>query len=241
MLKKIKNNKIKHLKILFAFALVSACGKQAKINDNDTLEIAKINVDEQCEYHIFKFDSNFNISDADVAKIEALLKNARADNIENIEFLIVSNSPISIEKQTKIKWRIKTLMYKNEFIRSRIIDRGICVYKYAKPGVRIGILRYKVKEPDCSIWDEYIGDIDTRKNLPRYGVSNAYNLKEMIANTADLTSPRKYPGARVSSAINAMKTKVSGESKGSASGSSHGSNSNASNINGLAAAIASGS
>ena len=218
MLERKLNNKFKYLPLLSALILMSACDKQVKVEDGYIPEFAAIDSQEQCEHHLFLCDSNFNFSDATIAEIEALLKNTRATGIDNIDFMIMANAPVPVETQVRVKEQIRSLMYKHGFIRSRVIDKGVCVYKDAKPGIRIGILQYKVKEPNCDLWSEYIGDTDTNKNLPKYGVSHVYNLEEMIANKADFSAPREYQGTRASDAIGAISSiKNSGGSGGSGS------------------------
>ena len=214
MLERKINNKFKYLTLLSVLVLMSACDKQVKVDDGYIPEFAAIDSEEQCEHHLFLSDSNFSLSKATIAEIETLLKDTRATGIDNIDFMIISNTPVSIETQIRVKEQIKSLMYKHGFIRSRIIDKGVCVYKDAKPGVRIGILQYKAKEPNCDIWSEYIGDTDTNKNLPKYGVSHVYNLEEMIANKADFSAPREYQGARVSDAISAISSTGGGGGSG---------------------------
>lgn len=218
MLERKLNNKFKYLPLLSALILMSACDKQVKVEDGYIPEFAAIDSQEQCEHHLFLCDSNFNFSDATIAEIEALLKNTRATGIDNIDFMIMANAPVPVETQVRVKEQIRSLMYKHGFIRSRVIDKGVCVYKDAKPGIRIGILQYKVKEPNCDLWSEYIGDTDTNKNLPKYGVSHVYNLEEMIANKADFSAPREYQGTRASDAIGAISSiKNSGGSGGGGS------------------------
>ena len=218
MLERKLNNKFKYLPLLSALILMSACDKQVKVEDGYIPEFAAIDSQEQCEHHLFLCDSNFNFSDATIAEIEALLKNTRATGIDNIDFMIMANAPVPVETQVRVKEQIRALMYKHGFIRSRVIDKGVCVYKDAKPGIRIGILQYKVKEPNCDLWSEYIGDTDTNKNLPKYGVSHVYNLEEMIANKADFSAPREYQGTRAGDAIGAISSiKNSSGSGGSGS------------------------
>lgn len=215
MLKRKINKKFKYLPLLSALVLISACDKQVKIEDGYIPEFAAIESEEQCEHHLFLFDSNLSLSNATIAEIEALLKDTRATGIDNIDFMVISNTPVPVETLTRVKEQIRSLMYKHGFIRSRVIDKGICVYKDAKPGVRIGILQYKVKKPNCDVWSEYIGDTDTNKNLPKYGVSHIYNLEEMIANKADFSAPRKYRGVRTSDAISALSSTGGSGSSGS--------------------------
>lgn len=211
MLERKLNNKFKYLSLLSALILISACDKQVKVDDGYIPEFAEINSEELCEHHLFLCNSNFSFSNTTIAEIEALLKNSRANGIDNIDFMIVSNAPVLIETQTKVKELIKSLMYKHGFIRSRIIDKGVCVYKDAKPGIRIGNLQYKIQSPNCDTWSEYVGDTDTNKNLPKYGVSYVYNLEEMIANKADFSSPREYPGTKANLAIKAVENISSGD------------------------------
>lgn len=215
MLEEKLNIKFKYLPLLSALILMSACDNQVTDDDRYIPEFATIDSEEQCEHHLFLCDSNFNFSNATIAEIEALLKDTRATGIDNIDFMIMSNTPVPVETQVRVKDQVRSLMYKHGFIRSRVIDKGVCVYKDAKPGIRIGILQYKVKEPNCDLWSEYIGDTDTNKNLPKYGVSHAYNLEEMIANKADFSAPREYQGTRASDAISALGSTKGGGGSGS--------------------------
>lgn len=223
MLKERKNasEKFHWFPMLSALLLINACDKQVKVDDGYIPEFAAVEAEEQGEQYFFQCSTSFNLSETTCTAIEDLLKNAKAADIENIEFLLVSNSPVLIATQEKVKSKIRSLMYKQGFIKSRITDKGVCVYKDAQPGVRIGLLRYNIKEPDCSQWSEYIGDTDTNKNLPKYGISGVYNIEAMIANKADFVSPRNYPGPRTDTALSGMGVTASsgGESNSAPSGS----------------------
>ncbi|MDR0753495.1 MAG: CpaD family pilus assembly lipoprotein, partial [Holosporaceae bacterium] len=83
---------------------------------------------------------------------------------------------------------------------------GTCIYKDARTGIRIDILKYDVKKPNCNQWVEYIGDTDTNKNLPKYGAAVTCNMIEMIANKADFIAPREYKGSEAKSAVAAIGT-----------------------------------
>ncbi|MBQ7674813.1 MAG: hypothetical protein IJT36_09965 [Alphaproteobacteria bacterium] len=215
--KKNISQNFKWLPLISALFLINGCDKQVKVEDGYTPEFAAIEAEEQGEQYLFQCGSSFDLSEATCVSIEDLLKSARAVEVENVEFMIISNAPVLLAVQKKVKSRIRSLMYKHGFIKSRIIDKGVCVYKDAQPGVRIGLLRYKVKEPNCNQWNEYIGDTDVSKNLPKYGVSAVYNLEEMIANKADFVSPRTYSGTRVDTALSGMGvTTSSGGGNGSA-------------------------
>ena len=89
--------------------------------------------------------------------------------------------------KVSIKSTILNLMYKEGFIKSRIIDSGVCVYKDANPGIRVDALKYDLKDPNCDEWEDDIGDMDETKPLPKFGYSASYNLNRMIANKADIS------------------------------------------------------
>ena len=209
--KKAINRKLSWITLLSALIFVCGCDKQMKIEDGYVPEVAEMQAEEFCEPHFFPTNDAFDISKDTCARIERLLKDAKVSDVENLEFMIISNHPVPVGYQEKIKKIILYIMYKNGFIPSRITDKGVCVYEGAKTGIRIGILQYNLKEPDCSAWSEYIGDTDTNKNLPKHGVSRVYNLQQMIANKADLVSPRIYKGVIASTAVSGMENSSGGD------------------------------
>ncbi|MDR2067706.1 MAG: CpaD family pilus assembly lipoprotein, partial [Holosporaceae bacterium] len=142
--------------------------------------------------------------------------------------LPISNKLIPLKLQEKAKKQILFLAGKNGFLDSRVVNSGICVYKDAKVGVRLDVLKYEAKGPDCDTWSEYIGDTDSNKHLPKLGASGSYNLVEMIANKADLVAPRKYKGTDAKSSIDALSASGSGSSSGGSSSGSSGSSSSSS-------------
>jgi type IV pilus biogenesis protein CpaD/CtpE len=184
--------------------LMLGCEKQYKADDGYIPEFYEIDTVETKSSQLFTLDNNFNFSDVILSRMNKLLKAARAEGKENVSFVIIANRPVDMDIQEKIRNRVYALLYKTGFINSRIIDSGLCIYKSANTGVRIDILKYEVNPPDCSLWSEYIGDMDTNKNLPKFGMSDAYNLTEMIGNKADFVVPRKYKGPQAAKAIAAI-------------------------------------
>lgn len=206
------------LSFITAICLITGC--ENKTNSKHILEFASIEASEEKEAHFFSTDYNFNFSNDTFAQMEKLLRDTRAEGIDNIGFMIISDRIVPFEKQEEIKRKIIPIMNKFGFINSRIIDSGTCVYKEAKSGIRINILKYSVKEPDCSPWSESIGDVDTDKQMPKFGVAGVYNFREMIGNKADLVVPRKYLGQSAKDAIEASKSSGSAGGGGNGSGSS---------------------
>jgi type IV pilus biogenesis protein CpaD/CtpE len=207
--------------------LLCGCDKQRQYrpkNDDYVPETSRIETREVKRVYFFVTPPNFEISPSTATSMGRVLREAHNTGIENVGYLLVSNQPITAKIQDRARNQIHRVMCENGFISSRISDSGVCVYNDAKVGIRIEILRYDVKEPDCSIWSEYIGDIDTSKNLPKYSASTAYNMAQMISNKGDLVMPRKYKGQETSKAIAAMgKAGSSGGGSGASSISSAGS------------------
>jgi type IV pilus biogenesis protein CpaD/CtpE len=184
--------------------LMQGCEKQYKADDNYISGFKSLNVSENRVSKFFALDNNFELSESTLLGVKKMLNDAKAEGIGNVSFVIISNRPIGIQEQEKIREIIQLCMYQAGFLNSRITDSGLCIYATAKPGVRIDILKYNVEEPDSRIWSEYIGDLDTNKEIPRFGVSEVCNFREMIANDADLLAPRKYKGAKTTDAVAAI-------------------------------------
>lgn len=214
--------------------LASGCQEnKTNISDEFIPEISNIDITENIDPHFFELDHSLVISNSVITKIEELLKKSRANGIDNIGFLIISPKPVSIEHQDNIGKTIISSMYKFGFMDSRIVNSGVCIYKDARPGIRINILKYNLKNSDCSKWSEHIGDMNSEKSLPKMGVAGNYNFEQMIANPADLISPRKYKGAKVLDAISAAESSGSAGSESSgSSGSSSGSSGSSSGSSG---------
>ncbi|GHT94010.1 hypothetical protein FACS1894122_10170 [Alphaproteobacteria bacterium] len=200
------SNKIFLVDLSLICVLLVGCEKQYQANDGYVSKIVELEVSESKESEFFELDRNDYLAHEDIPKIKKFFKDAKARGVNEVSFLITLNKSIKDMAQEKICRRVMTAAYKAGFINSRITNSGILIYEGAKRGVRIDALKYDIKEPDCSPWSEYIGDIDTNKNLPRFGVSDKYNLREMIANDADLVSPRRYKGQAAHDAIRAAGT-----------------------------------
>ncbi|MDR0678035.1 MAG: CpaD family pilus assembly lipoprotein [Holosporaceae bacterium] len=216
------------INLMLMALILLGCEKQYLADDGYVPEITKIDTKETRKVYFFKSSADFDLHHDIIANIEKLLKNIRSKGIENIGFLLVSNKPISMDIQKKVKKQIRQLICKHGFIDSRIMDFGACIYQNARVGIRIDALKYDVKKIDCSIWSEYIGDTDTNKHLPKCGASIAYNLSEMIVNKADFVMPRKYKGPDAKSAIASLNKASSGSSSGSSSSGSSSSGSSSS-------------
>jgi len=164
----------------------------------------KIDVKENRTSHLFAVDDNFQMSDEDKVKLSQLLKDSKGRGIENVSFIIVSDAPVAKAERTALSNQVRTQMEKAGFWDSRIIDSGICIYKTAKKGVRVDILKYDLNRTNIKEWDDPIGDCDIEQHFPNYGKTTNYNLEEIIANPADLISPRKYKGQKATDAITAI-------------------------------------
>jgi type IV pilus biogenesis protein CpaD/CtpE len=197
--------------------LLTGCEKQYLANDGYVPDAVVIEAKEVKTVHFFDTSLNSDINPTILVAMDKLLNDVRGEGVDNVGFMLVSDKLIPPETQERVKKQIYKLLYKNGFMSSRIVDSGVSVYKDAKTGVRIDVLRYDIKEPNCDLWSEYIGDMDTNKHLPKYGAADAYNFTEMIANKADLVSPRKYKGQEVKAAIAA--SAGGGSSSGSSSSS----------------------
>ncbi len=212
--------------------VTTGCEKQYLADDGYVPEEYIVDVKENKNINFFETSNSFNLSEQTIQQISNLLKDTRSKGIENISFMLVSDKPVPVNVYQATKDKVMSLMRRHGFLESRIIDSGMCVYNDAKCGVRIDVLQYEVTEPDCGKWTEYIGDTDTNKRLPKYGVSGIYNFEQMIANKADLISPRTYRGQETKAAIAAMgggsASSVGSSSSGSSSSSSSDSSSSSS-------------
>lgn len=195
---------MKHLVGLTAICLMlSGCSSNEFVND-PMLVHRQIDITENKVPTFFNVGNNFELSSGDKIALEKLLKEAKSKGIENVGFMIISDVPVPEERAVAVSDSIKNTMIRSGFMLSRIVDSGVCVYKDAKKGIRVDILKYDIKGSDASLWDYSIGDSDQDKTLPKLNVANNYNLEEMIANKADLISPRKYRGQKTESAVKAM-------------------------------------
>ena len=200
--------------------LLAGCSSQKAELSGMSHEEPTIDVTE-CKFsHFFKVNNDFQMSDSDKAKLEKLLKDSKGEGIGNVGFMIVSNSPVLKAQRTKLTTQVKSQMIRAGFLESRIVDSGICVYKDAEKGVRVDILKYDLHRTKVDPWTESIGDCDSEKNLPNYGKAMNYNMEEMVVNSADFVSPRRYKGQRTEDAIKAVSS-GSSSSGGSSSGGSN--------------------
>ena len=205
--------------------LLTGCSEQELMPIPD-LEEAKIDITENKTSHFFAVDSNFQLSSADKTKLAKLLRDSKGEGIENVGFMIVSDSPVPKFKKIGLSNQVKSQMIRAGFLESRVVDSGTCIYKDAKKGVRVDVLKYDLQRTDVDLWNDSIGDCDPNKPLPRYGSAMNYNMEEMIANSADLIAPRKYKGQNTTQAIKAMSDM--GSSSGGSSSSSSSSRSSSS-------------
>lgn len=206
----------------FAAFCVLLAGCSSKRTDPPVVgeyDRSEINVTENKVSQFFSVNNDFQMSDEDKEKLKKLLIDSKGEGIENVGFMIVSNSQISTAQKAQLSEQVKSQMIQAGFMESRIVDSGICVYKDAKRGVRVDILKYDLQRTDTSLWKSFIGDSDIQKPLPKYGNAMNYNMEEMMANNADLIVPRKYKGQQTGQAISAMSDLGGGSSS---SGSSNG-------------------
>ncbi|MDR3179347.1 MAG: CpaD family pilus assembly lipoprotein [Holosporaceae bacterium] len=192
----------------FSISLTVGCEKQYQPDDGYVHEIAEINVVKFRNSSFFPLNQHKNFSSSVRTTMENFLREAKNNEIENISFSIFSPQDVNNNVLQSIKKQVLAIACKAGFILSRISYDGIIKTESSEIEVYIETLKYKLQEPDCSPWSEYIGDTDTNKDLPRFGAADRYNLKEMIANGADLVTPRKYKGPHTPSAIRALSTSV---------------------------------
>lgn len=212
---------MKYFLSLTAVCLILTGCSEREFTSLSDFDETEIDITENKTSHFFAVNSNFEMSAGDLAKLEKLLKDSKGEGIENVGFMIVSNSPVLTAQKKSISERVKSKMMRAGFLDSRIVDSGVCIYKDAKKGVRVDVLKYDLQRTDTNLWDDSIGDCDTEKPLPSYRKATNYNLEEMIANSADLIAPRKYKGQKIEQAIKAMSgTGSSGGGGGSSSSGS---------------------
>lgn len=219
-----------NLKYIGIFSCIFLCGcsklgmDPSGTNGNISarcVDFAKIEITENPDSHFFELSpGSFNFTEESKQRLESVLKIAQAKGMSNVSFLMISDKPIPLDAQKQIKENILAPMFEYGFMESRILDSGTCIYPKAIPGVRINILDYEIDTPDIGEWTDTIGDADPNKHLPKIGVCHNYNLEQMIANKADLLSPRRYKGQRTQDAIDALSS--SGGSSGGGSGGSKG-------------------
>lgn len=205
--------------------ILAGCSNENRPTSFSDFEEAKIDITENRVTHFFNVNNNFEISAGDLAKLEKLLKDSKGEGIENVGFMIISNSPVLTAQKKALSDQVKSKMIRSGFLESRIVDSGVCIYKDAQKGVRVDILKYDIKRTDINLWNNFIGDCDIEKQLPNYGRSMNYNMEEMISNSADLIAPRKYKGQKTESAISAMGETGSSNGGGSTTSLSSGSSS----------------
>ncbi|MDR2794322.1 MAG: CpaD family pilus assembly lipoprotein [Holosporaceae bacterium] len=209
--------------IWFSILLMVGCEKQYKVDDGYVHEFAEINVVKHINSLFFPLNEHKNFSPSVRRTMKKFLGDAKKNGIENIAFFIISPPVLSDDLQQIIKKQVLAIAYKSGFMASRISYDGTLQSKGSEIGVSIETLKYALQEPDCSTWSEYVGDTDTNKDLPRFGAADRHNLKEMIANEADLATPRKYKGPRTQNAITAMNAmNTSGAASGATSGAASG-------------------
>ena len=211
---------MKYFLSLTAVCLILTGCSEKEITSISDFEETKIDITENKTSRFFAVNNNFELSASDVAKLEKLLRDSKGEGIENVGFMIVSNSPVLPAQKKALSEQVKSKMIRAGFLESRIVDSGICIYKDAKKGIRVDVLKYDLQKTNVDLWDDSVGDCDTEKPLPRYGSAMNYNTEEMISNRADLISPRKYKGQKVDQAINAMNSSSSSSSSNSSSSSS---------------------
>ncbi|MDR2681509.1 MAG: CpaD family pilus assembly lipoprotein [Holosporaceae bacterium] len=202
----MRNRKFFIESIWFSVLLLAGCEKQYKADDGYVHEIPEITVQKSKNISLFSWSQEKKFPSDVFKKMLIFLHGAKEDGIENIAISIFFPSAVSDEKKEKIKKQVWASAYEAGFIASRILDAGVFSSEDQDIKVYIDLLKYDLQEPDCSLWSEYIGDMDTNKDLPKFGAADRYNLKEMIANGADLVTPRKYKGPHTKNAINAIGT-----------------------------------
>ncbi len=199
--------------------LLTGCSEKETTVGRD-LEWPSINITENKTSHFFSVNNDFQMSNADNERLVKLLRDSKGEGIENIGFMIISDSPVLKDQKIGLSNQVKSKMLRAGFLESRIIDSGTCIYKDAKKGVRVDVLKYDLQKTDVDLWNDSIGDCNLEKPLPKYGNAMNYNMEEMIANKADLIAPRKYKGQRTELAISAMNDMGSFSGGGSSSSSS---------------------
>ncbi len=220
---------MKYLILCSGLCLILTSCQSNLISINDR-EITGSLASENRKSHLFNFEPGFKVSNATEEQIIEKLKKERSSGIENVSFTIISNKHPNPKEQELLAKQISSCLRKAGFIESRIIDSGCCYYKEANNNIRIDALSYDLKPLDMEKWRTSIGDCDIEKDLPKKGYAAAWNLEQMVANKADLISPRKYKGQEVEAAIKALSTDLSSQSSSDSSSSSTSSSSSSSSF-----------
>lgn len=158
------------------------------------------------------------------------------------EFVETSVQKISIIPNVRNKNNLLLAIKAAKKVREIFIENGVseCIAEICEPNIdeksdknyiEIKSYIYDVVLPTDEKWQYDIGDIDTTKETPNFGVSTSYNLGLMIANPRDLIDPAEMGKTDAKSAVTNVRKVLggttasnsagtSGESAGSVSGGS---------------------
>ena len=106
---------MKYLVSLTACYLILTGCSENKFALPNEFEEAKINITENKVTHFFGVDNNFEMSVDDLAKLEKLLKNSKGKGIENVGFMIISNSPVLTAQRKVLSGQVKSKMIRAGF------------------------------------------------------------------------------------------------------------------------------
>ncbi|MBE6447351.1 MAG: hypothetical protein E7015_02570 [Alphaproteobacteria bacterium] len=198
--------------------ILSGC-ENGKIVQNEQDTLPEVLASETQHHHTFEFNTEVGITDELMNNIISEMKTERGKGIENVSFIIVAKQPLHPLKQDEISKKISNALMHAGFMESRIINTGSCFYSDASEHIRIDALSYQSTSLGSGEWTSSIGDCDEGKDLPQKGYSDKYNLTQMVANKADLVSPRNYRGQQTERAIAALTSTAGGSSTASSESS----------------------
>lgn len=208
----------KYILLAVLIGLAGCSGRKPSV-DNSRVETTYLEAKEGRVSHFFETFDNFTLSESQVAELETVLRDMKAHGETNIGIALMSSKIVPDNIQEKAKQTLRGIMYRHGFLDSRIVDSGLVMYETAKTGIRVDVLKYKTKSLYTGLWRQSPGDHSIHRDLPQYGVATASNFGEMIANTADVISPRKYKGQKAADAIAAIGSSSGGSSSSSSSSS----------------------
>lgn len=197
---------MKNYYILASCLLLASCSsfgwnkdKKTHTIDNDTY-VTSVSTDKLS----YMLTMHENLSKDDHQKLKKLARKLVDQKVGKVVLTpVVSN----INNVNLYKQPLKEI--KNIFMRAGVSISEIYInlpeINSSKSGIRIDGHVYKLNLPTATRWKYPIGDIDSNKDLPNFGVSYEYNLGSMIANPKDLVDPAPLENMDAQTAINAIK------------------------------------
>lgn len=151
------------------------------------------------------------------------------------EFVETSVRKISIIPNVKNKNNLLLAIKAAKKVREIFVENGVSEgiaeirepnidEKSSKNYIEIKSYIYDVVLPNDDKWQYDIGDIDTTKETPNFGVSTSYNLGLMIANPRDLIDPAEMGKTDAKSAVANVRKVLGGATAGGSASTSGGSN-----------------